>query len=647
MTGVFVSYRRTDSKHQTARLADRLVPAFGASRVFFDRDEASLPVAVDFAREIDRRVAAAEVVLAIIGEGWLAHNVTTGRSRLSDPDDFVRRELANALAADKTVIPVLLDRASMPKAHDVPDDIARLLDFEAAVLREEAFGRDSDHLIEVLRPLVTDDRSTVRRTFDRYRRVLLPALAVLALAVGVSAALLALHLRVRTRQARMDGSFNIAVAEFATERLDPTSARDRVGIRVAAAVADAVRSTPGVVAPLVWGPDQVGGIADANGVERRLRALDRAAAINADVLVFGSVRDGDAGRARVELTLVIRGANERRPFDPLALEKAFVLGGAIDVRRFSTAQDAQRALPVLRWFGPLFQSVHQLDRDGVDDAIAVLVRVRAEAGAVDPTTPGQRELVSVIDAMLGVGYSRQAEVHVPGALASALDAFERALGTDPGFSYARTGLLGARYLQLVGSPIGDILAIDAGRATGLERLRADYVRLRDDAGAHGAAGAGWAQATNVIGQIDLLLSEAGGQPDAGRRASAIEMFTEVDAAYRRERTAVPELELLANVARSDLGYVKALSGDLPGALASYRSARDIADPYWYAVQSGQIGEIELSLGSPCEAEVDIGRALDGEDPGGGYRPGKDRDRLTASRVRARDACVSSVPSSSG
>ena len=61
------------------------------------------------------------MLLALIGPGWIdASDPKTGRRRLENPSDFVRIEIAAALARDIPVVPVLLDGAPMPDATSCP-----------------------------------------------------------------------------------------------------------------------------------------------------------------------------------------------------------------------------------------------------------------------------------------------------------------------------------------------------------------------------------------------------------------------------------------------------------------------------------------------------------------------------------------------
>ena len=58
LSGIFISYRRSDSPDATGRIYDRLVAEFGKARVFKDVDSIPLPRA--FPHHLERKKAAEE-----------------------------------------------------------------------------------------------------------------------------------------------------------------------------------------------------------------------------------------------------------------------------------------------------------------------------------------------------------------------------------------------------------------------------------------------------------------------------------------------------------------------------------------------------------------------------------------------------------
>src|SRR5919199_1178017 len=152
MRAVFISYRREDAEGQAGRLFDDLVMHFGEDSVFMD--VAGIEPGRDFRRAIDEHVASCGVLLALIGRSWIDARDEAGRRRLDDPLDFVRLETAAALKRDIPVIPVLVRGASMPRADQLPADLAELAYRNAVELTHARWDSDVQVLIKALRPHV-------------------------------------------------------------------------------------------------------------------------------------------------------------------------------------------------------------------------------------------------------------------------------------------------------------------------------------------------------------------------------------------------------------------------------------------------------------------------------------------------------------
>jgi hypothetical protein len=90
------------------------------------------------------------VLIAVIGNHWLISSGAKGGRRLSNPDDFVRLEIATALKRNVRVIPVLVDGAPMPRPNDLPDDLKSLVRRQAIPINYDRFNADSARLIAAL-----------------------------------------------------------------------------------------------------------------------------------------------------------------------------------------------------------------------------------------------------------------------------------------------------------------------------------------------------------------------------------------------------------------------------------------------------------------------------------------------------------------
>jgi hypothetical protein len=163
--GVFINYRGEDTHSYGALLYTELARQFGVERVFLDAE--SIPAGADFAAELLRRVRSAQVLLAVIGPRWLTATDPTGRRRIDDPDDWIRRELTEAFTAGVRVIPVLTDHAQMPVEADLPADIAALSHCQYRHLRHREPTTDLARLVTDLTSL---DFGPVRRSPSHRRR---------------------------------------------------------------------------------------------------------------------------------------------------------------------------------------------------------------------------------------------------------------------------------------------------------------------------------------------------------------------------------------------------------------------------------------------------------------------------------------------
>jgi tetratricopeptide (TPR) repeat protein len=146
---IFISYRREDSSGHVLALLPALRREFG-DRIFKDTD--NIPPGEDFVKFIKNELQTCSVMLAIIGKDWLtAQDPRLKTRRLDSPDDFLRVELSTALRSDRIrVIPVLIERATMPASMDLPADIAGLAQRNALELSDVRWDSDVQLLIQAI-----------------------------------------------------------------------------------------------------------------------------------------------------------------------------------------------------------------------------------------------------------------------------------------------------------------------------------------------------------------------------------------------------------------------------------------------------------------------------------------------------------------
>jgi hypothetical protein len=146
---LFISYRRDDSAGYAGRLYDRLEREFGRDHLVMDVD--AIPLGANFVKVLGDEVAKCDLLLAIIGPGWLEARDEEGNRRLENPQDFVRIEIGTALKRGIPVIPILLEGTRIPKADQLPDDLKELPLRNGLNVRHVSFLDDLERLIRGLK----------------------------------------------------------------------------------------------------------------------------------------------------------------------------------------------------------------------------------------------------------------------------------------------------------------------------------------------------------------------------------------------------------------------------------------------------------------------------------------------------------------
>ena len=146
---IFISYRRDDSKYQARMIHEAFCKVIPRDHVFMDVD--TIPPGANFRQIIQGWVNQCEVLLALIGRGWIdASDAKSSRRRLDYPGDFVRVEIGEALARGISVVPIMLDGTPMPDVGLLPDDLKELVDRQAEFVEYRTFDTDVGRLIRKL-----------------------------------------------------------------------------------------------------------------------------------------------------------------------------------------------------------------------------------------------------------------------------------------------------------------------------------------------------------------------------------------------------------------------------------------------------------------------------------------------------------------
>ncbi|MEU1012878.1 toll/interleukin-1 receptor domain-containing protein [Streptomyces sp. NPDC005890] len=125
MPHVFINYRTGDGERTAALLDQELSRRFGQDSVF--RASRSITPGDAYPEVLLTALRHSSVLLAVVGPDW-----TNFRSRLQDPDDWVRKEIEAAFECGLIVVPVLDGRKTdrLSKAA-LPSELARLADLQS------------------------------------------------------------------------------------------------------------------------------------------------------------------------------------------------------------------------------------------------------------------------------------------------------------------------------------------------------------------------------------------------------------------------------------------------------------------------------------------------------------------------------------
>lgn len=148
MTRIFINFRNGDGDWAAKLVKDSLSRRFGNESVFLSND--SIPLAARFPDVLTESAQTCDVMLALVGPRWLGGGGPVDRSPLFADSDWVRREIATALAAGRPVAAVRLDGARRLIADDLPSDIRELAARQDITLDRRSYDTDIARLEEQL-----------------------------------------------------------------------------------------------------------------------------------------------------------------------------------------------------------------------------------------------------------------------------------------------------------------------------------------------------------------------------------------------------------------------------------------------------------------------------------------------------------------
>jgi hypothetical protein len=145
---IFLCYRRDDTRWVAGRLYDELRQRYGPKQVF--QDIVAIRPGIRYTDQIQEEISRCDVLIVVMGEGWLSAADPQGRRRLDSPRDLVRLEIAAALQRGIPIIPLLIQRASMPADVELPDDIADLTLYHACEVTDTRWDYDVGVLLKAV-----------------------------------------------------------------------------------------------------------------------------------------------------------------------------------------------------------------------------------------------------------------------------------------------------------------------------------------------------------------------------------------------------------------------------------------------------------------------------------------------------------------
>ena len=157
MNGIFISFRKDDSRLLRLRIDEALTRRFGRMHVF--KSGESIAIGTPFPAALVEEARNRELMLALIGPAWLGEDAAPdGGRRIDAEHDWVRREIAEGLRHGNRVVPVLLgDGTALPNTEQLPTEIQQLATLQFLRVTDTRAEADLteliDRLIWILPPL--------------------------------------------------------------------------------------------------------------------------------------------------------------------------------------------------------------------------------------------------------------------------------------------------------------------------------------------------------------------------------------------------------------------------------------------------------------------------------------------------------------
>jgi hypothetical protein len=123
-----------------------------------------IPAGTHWVEMTEDAIRASGVVLVLIAKDWMqprqaerqpdnfrgGEGRVQARSRLDDPEDYVRREIETAFRYNIPLIPVLVDRTESPPLGKLPASVRGLFDFQPVDLELKRWDSDVSNVLEAV-----------------------------------------------------------------------------------------------------------------------------------------------------------------------------------------------------------------------------------------------------------------------------------------------------------------------------------------------------------------------------------------------------------------------------------------------------------------------------------------------------------------
>ena len=172
-SSVFISYRRDVDALRSAVLHLLINSTFNndskGERLEIFRDIRGR-LGVDWPDEIRDKLTKADILLVVVGPGWLGAQDQHRRRRIDQPDDWVRQEIEMGLAECETVIPIAFEN-ELPPADALPSSIRGLAMKQGTYVRDAFFADDLQPVLLAIEQHLGDGPSRTSRASSEERRL--------------------------------------------------------------------------------------------------------------------------------------------------------------------------------------------------------------------------------------------------------------------------------------------------------------------------------------------------------------------------------------------------------------------------------------------------------------------------------------------